>query len=107
MDEKLNETAFVSFGTALKAVKEGKLATRVGWNDVFIFQRPADILEIDMVVNHVKSLPQSVKDWFRTSQQSVVEFTPYLCMKSADNKVVNGWLASQEDMLANDWFILG
>jgi hypothetical protein len=27
-------------------------------------------------------------------------------MKAADGTVVNGWLASQTDMLANDWMIV-
>lgn len=35
-----------------------------------------------------------------------IKFTAYLCMKAADGTVVNGWLASQTDMLANDWMIV-
>ena len=26
-----------------------------------------------------------------------------VCMKTADNKILTGWLASQTDMLAEDW----
>jgi hypothetical protein len=29
-----------------------------------------------------------------------------LCLKAADNTIVNGWLPSQTDMLATDWRIL-
>ena len=35
-----------------------------------------------------------------------IKFTAYLCMKAADGTVVNGWLASQTDMLASDWMIV-
>ena len=28
-------------------------------------------------------------------------------MKAADGTIVNGWLASQSDILANDWMIIG
>lgn len=106
-----------NFGAALEAVKNGKRASRLGWNgkNMFIFQRPADNLEVGFIIDKVKSLPQSVKDFFaaKDAQQapseqglSKVQFTAYLCMYAADGSIVNGWLASQTDMLANDWCIL-
>lgn len=118
-----HETELVSFGTALEALKEGKRAARVGWNGkgMFIFMRPADEIRIDIVVNNIKSLPKSVKDYYAQDIQNedgdqlkpefidendTVMFTAYLCMKAADGVIVNGWLASQTDMLSNDWIIL-
>jgi hypothetical protein len=105
-----------NFGQAIEAVKEGKLITRNGWNGkgMFIFQRPEDELSPEMIVNKVKSLPKAVKDWVYNNGQMVplsertdnIKFTSYLCMKAADNTIVNGWLASQTDMLAEDWLIL-
>lgn len=41
-----------------------------------------------------------------TLEDVPVKFTAYLCMKAADGSIVNGWLASQTDMLAEDWTIL-
>ena len=35
-----------------------------------------------------------------------VEICSHIDMKSADNKIVIGWLASQTDMLAEDWEIV-
>jgi hypothetical protein len=104
----------VNFGTALEAVKQGKLIAREGWNgkNMFVFQRPEDELDIDMIINKVKSLPQSVKNYYdvNTKQNLLhpvkIKFTAYLCMKAADGSIVNGWLASQTDMLAEDWTIL-
>ena len=113
----------LSFGAALEVAKAGGRIARQGWNGkgMFVFMRPADKLHIEMVVDKVKSLPQSVKDYFEKdilddngdrlspefiSETDTVEFTAYLCMKAADGTIVNGWLASQTDMLSNDWCAL-
>ena len=112
----------LSFGEALEAVKSGALISREGWNGkgMFVFMRPSDELSVDMIVNKVKSLPDSVKQFFAgkcawhdkekgtkvNPEEIKVKFTAYLCMYAADGSVVNGWLASQTDMLANDWCVL-
>ena len=74
---------------------------------MFIFQRPGDRLPFQVIAG-VKSLPDSVKTFLLSlpHEQGTVEFLPYFCMFAADGKIVNGWLASQTDMLANDWVVL-
>lgn len=108
-----------TFGQALEDLKQGRLVTRKGWNGkgMFIFMRPADELHIGFVAKDIKSLPYSVKDYFAQdcvdkdgnpiefNKDDVVKFTAYLCMKAADGTVVNGWLASQTDMLSSDWML--
>jgi hypothetical protein len=108
----------LNFGQALEAVKEGKLIAREGWNGkgMFVFQRPADEIPVQTVIENVKSIPDSVKlflhnkykhDYVGTSGEVFkTKFTAYLCMYAADGSIVNGWLASQTDMLAEDWQIL-
>ena len=56
----------LNFGLALEALKQGKRVARQGWNGkgMFIVMRPADELNIDFVIDKVKSLPQSVKDYY-------------------------------------------
>jgi len=102
----------MNFGEALQALKSGSMVSREGWNGkgMFIFMRPADVLSSE-VIDKIKSLPQSVKDWFAKNGSSTGEsygitFTAYLCMKAADGTIVNGWLASQTDMLSEDWGIV-
>jgi hypothetical protein len=101
-----------TFGQALESLKRGHLVARKGWNGkgMFIFMRPEDSLSTNMIVNQVKSLPESFKRWVANnhgdSETDRIKFTAYLCMKAADGTVVNGWLASQTDMLANDWVIV-
>lgn len=116
----MDDLKTMTFGEALELVKQGHLVARRGWNgkDMFIFQRPADELPLQMVVQQVKSLPLAVKDYFHFNcideegnsipldQGKPVKFTAYLCMKAADGSIVNGWLASQTDMLAEDWILV-
>jgi len=111
----------LSFGAALEVAKAGGRIARQGWNGkgMFIFMRPADELHIDMVIDKVKSLPQSVKDYYQqdvtddngnrifpADENDKIKFTAYLCLKSADGTIINGWIASQSDMLSNDWTVL-
>lgn len=108
----------LNFGQAIEALKEGKRVARQGWNgkEMFIFERPADELTPAFIVDKVKSLPQSVKNFiakkygnethYVSGDEITVKFGAYLCMYAADGSIVNGWLASQTDMLAEDWVIL-
>lgn len=107
----------IDFGLALCAAKKGQRIARAGWNgkDMFVFQRPADMLTADFIVNTVKSLPQSVKNYYKELYEFHVEVHPadakinfgaYLCLKAVDNSIVNGWAPSQTDMLASDWLVL-
>ena len=111
-NEELTIGELGSFGQALKSIQRGRLVARQGWNGkgMFIFQRPEDSLPTNIIVNQVKSLPESFKRWvsdnYGASESDKIKFTAYLCMKTADGTVVNGWLASQTDMLANDWMIV-
>jgi hypothetical protein len=67
------------FGKALEYLKNGKKVYRYGWNGKGMW------LELQ--------LPDE------NSKMSL----PYIYMKTVDNKLVP-WLASQTDMLAEDWF---
>lgn len=68
--------------------------------------RPGDQINVGHL-EKIKSLPECVKRWYKraflTDMDHAVTFSPYLCMKAADDTLVNGWLASQTDMLATDW----
>ena len=116
-NRELQHGLYGTFGQALESIKQGRLATRKGWNGkgMFIFIRPSDDIRVDIVVNNVKSLPYAVKEYFKQDivdipannipETDVVKFTAYICMKAADGTIVNGWLASQTDMLADDWML--
>lgn len=121
-DEAYRRTDGLSFGLAIEALKKGKLVARAGWNGkgMFIFIRPSDELSVDFIIEKVKSLPDALKKYYvgqfahtieekekgKSPSDVAVKFGAYFCMKAADNSIVNGWLASQTDMLAEDWEII-
>lgn len=98
-----------NYGSALAALKQGKRVARQGWNGkgMFVFMRPADTLYPEFIAS-VKSLPETVKAFFASQAPGCppVKFGAYLCLYAADGSIVNGWLASQTDMLAEDWCLL-
>jgi hypothetical protein len=110
----------LTFGDALEALKNGKKVACEGWDSegVFVFMRPSDKIHVSFVAKEIKSLPQSVKDYYYQDcvdengneldlgKDDVVKFTAYLCLKAADGTIVNGWQPSQSDMLAEDWEIV-
>lgn len=84
----------LSFGTAITAMKLGKKVARDGWNGkgMFIYHVPEN------------SYP-AVTDIAKETFGSIVPYGAYLAMKTAQNNVVP-WLASQTDILADDWAIV-
>jgi hypothetical protein len=83
----------MNFGKALEALKEGKRVQRAGWNGkgMFIFL----VNGSQFVVNREPLL--SI-----LGEGTTVTYCPHIDMKTADGKIVP-WLASQTDVLAEDW----
>ncbi len=84
----------MNFGQALEALKEGKRVARTGWNGkgMFLFLVPGS----NFVVNREPLL--SIM-----GEGANVTYRPHIDMKDAEGKVVP-WLASQSDLLAEDWW---
>lgn len=79
----------MNFGQAIEALKQGKRVARAGWNGkgMYLLYVPPEkwgiISEIGL------DIPKE-------------NLSPWIGMKTADGKFVP-WLASQTDMLAEDW----
>ena len=99
-----------TFGQAIGSLKNGFLVARQGWNGkgMFLFMRPFDELKDDFIVDTVKSLPFNFKEWVKAhpNESGSRFFKAYICMKAADGSIVNGWNATQVDMLAEDWVLV-
>ena len=108
--EQLQEGFEGTFGQAVGSLKHGFLVRRKGWNGkgMFLFMRPWDSLKDEFIIDTVKSLPYNFKEWVKAHPNAEGErlFTQYICMKAADGSIVNGWLASQTDMLSEDWVLV-
>lgn len=94
------ETAYratdgMNFGLAIEAAKMGKKIARDGWNGkgMFLYHVPA------------AAYPPSTEVAKEAFCGSDVPYGAYIAMKTAQGNVVP-WLASQTDMLADDWKIV-
>lgn len=70
----------MNFGQVIEVLKQGKRATRIGWNGKGMYielQKPNENSKMTL---------------------------PYIFMRTADDNLVP-WLASQTDILAEDWEI--
>ena len=48
----------------------------------------------------------AVRTYYEEKQENNVKICSHIDMKAADGTMVIGWLASQTDMLAEDWVIV-
>lgn len=89
----------MNFGSALKAMNEGYRVQRRGWNGKGMWiclGHGQDNLPADKFWNsHTKA--------FAIENGGTADVLPYIIMKTGDGKILMGWLASQTDMLAEDW----
>ena len=82
-----------NFSIALDYLKTGKKVARQGWNGkgMFIFLVPGSTFKVNR--------PPLLGIY---PEGTDITYHAHIDMKTADNQVVP-WLASQTDLLANDW----
>lgn len=85
----------MNFGEALEALKQGEKVARAGWNGKGMF----------LFLVKGSELQSAIKFGFGEYIGEPV-ITDSVAMKTAQNTIVIGWLASQTDMLAEDWVII-
>lgn len=84
----------MNFGEALQSLKDGYKVQRQGWNGkgMYLYYVPA------------QSYP-AVTEIARKEFGDTVPYGAYIAMKTAQNNVVP-WLASQTDILSEDWILI-
>lgn len=90
----------LNFGDAIAALKIGKRVARDGWNGKGMF--------LVYVPGTPDVLPREGSPYasLMVSPQGVVNINPHIDMKTATGEMQPGWLASQTDMLAEDWVLV-
>lgn len=88
------QTNGMNLGLALEAAKMGERIARAGWNGKGMY-----VFLADEVSFHTDADISEFED-------TGVPVLGCLCMRTADRSICPGWLASQADMLADDWMIL-
>lgn len=88
-------TSGLTFGAAIEAMKAGKRVARAGWNgkDQFVYMIKGEKLADVLKYGYGEYLGEP------TIQAA-------LAIKTTANQIQVGWLASQTDMLAEDWAVV-
>lgn len=85
-----------TFGWAIERLKEGAKVARKGWNGkgMFLF-----------ITKPLLPFSENIENYGVDNKPDTIQ--KIIVMKTADRKLVFGWLASQTDMLAEDWEEVG
>lgn len=88
----------MSFGHAIECLKVGYRVARKGWNgkEMWLVMTPGRVVE--------NLEPNSFYD--KCGFEAPVTINSHIDMRAADGSMVVGWLASQTDMLAEDWVVI-
>jgi hypothetical protein len=87
----------MDIGEAVKALKDGKHVSREGWNGQGMWLAYQLGYPQGVAVNAQSALALGV------TEGTVCRFRPYVTLCAADGSFVP-WVASQSDLLAEDWF---
>ena len=102
MEKKEN----LNFGEAIEALKQGKCVARKGWNGKgMCLWLNKGSHQSNILLEDVNTEGVSI-DLFERGDEDTVTRLPNINMKTASGSTVTGWLASQTDMLAEDWEIV-
>lgn len=85
----------MNFGQAIEALKAGKKVARSGWNGKGMFL----VLDPGSTVNELRE----GSAYHKAGLTGAITINPHIDMKTATGEMQPGWLASQTDMLADDW----
>lgn len=99
--EAADEAKGMTFGDAIEALKHGKMVARRGWNGKGMYlwlMQPAMVKAEWCKEPHLKALAEK--------NGGSIEALGSIRMLTADGKILTGWLASQTDILSEDWVIV-
>jgi hypothetical protein len=101
-EEAYRETSGMPFGLAIEAMKKGCRVARAGWNGkgMWLAMQPGS------VITPAQARGGAAKGRADEGAAEIV-ILPHIDMRAADGSVVVGWLASQTDMLSDDWQVVG
>lgn len=89
--------ALLSFGAAILSLKVGMKVARAGWNgkDMWL-----------VLVGGTPEMELTEGTIYHRAGLKSVAIDPHIDMMTAQGTMQPGWLASQADMLANDWHVV-
>lgn len=104
-EEAYRECDNMTFGLAIEALKKGFKVARKGWNGkgMFVYLTKWFVLQCDELKSETH---KNLESFLNKGGIDSVVFNGHIDMKAADNSIVIGWIASQTDMLSEDWYIV-
>ena len=93
-EEAYRESTGMNFGLAIEAMKKGLRVARAGWNGKGMYVFLAEGVEFTTAADMEEFRDQDV------------EVSDLLVLRTAQKTLQPGWLATQSDMLADDWYIV-
>ncbi|QNR22974.1 Thoeris anti-defense Tad2 family protein [Croceimicrobium hydrocarbonivorans] len=102
----------LSFGDAINALEQGKMARRKSWADSgkFVFRQVPSIIKKE-IVPKMQSLPESVKKEFQkrfdfsNNQIDAIYYQDQFALVNSSN-LITSWCPTVPDSLAKDWEVL-
>ncbi len=91
----------MTFGLAIEALKRGSKVARKGWNGkgMFLWLKPAATVKSEWCKDPMlKGLADA--------NGGSIEALGTICMYTAQHQILSGWLASQTDILSEDWEVV-
>lgn len=88
----------MKFGEAIEALKEGRKVYREGWNGKGMF--------LILVPGSPSVKPVAGTPYSKAGITEPTNINPHIDMFTAQGEMQPGWLASQADMLAEDWRVI-
>jgi hypothetical protein len=98
MTQDVNE---FDFGEAIRLLKSGEKVARKGWNGKGMYLS----IQVGSVIPK-ENARGGVAKCIAEEGKEEITILPHIDMRSAQGECVVGWLASQTDMLAEDWVIV-
>lgn len=95
----------MTFGSALEALKAGQRVARAGWNGKGMWLSLSGPLEGRKIGNE-SFWSQNNARYAAEQPDCSATVLPCITMKTATGEILMGWLASQTDMLMEDWLIV-
>lgn len=95
----------MDFGEAIRAMKAGKKVARAGWNGkgMWVAYTPGSTFPRAFAKDGHAAKHRANE---MTAPDVEIVLLPHIDMRAADGSMVIGWLASQTDMLAEDWEVV-
>lgn len=88
----------LTFGQAIEKLKQGRKVARKGWNGrgMFLWLKPAGTIKAEWCKDPMLKV-------IVEKNGGEIAALGSICMLTAQNEIVSGWVASQADMLSEDW----